>query len=63
MGEVGRAGGRRGRVAVSPMQMDAWSVDVVVAGSQKGLMLPPGLAYVSVSDKAWAKIEKTQPAR
>jgi len=34
--------------------MDAWGVDVVVSGSQKGLMLPPGLAFCALSDKAWA---------
>ena len=39
--------------------MDAWGVDVCVTGSQKALMLPPGLAFVSVSEKAWAKIDAT----
>lgn len=34
-------------------QTDAWHLDVVMTGSQKGLMLPPGLACVSVSEKAW----------
>jgi len=38
---------------------DAWQVDVMVSGSQKALMLPPGLAYVSVSPKAKAKIDAT----
>ena len=33
---------------------DAWGVDVVVAGSQKGLMLPPGLSFNAISEKAWA---------
>ena len=33
---------------------DAWNIDICVTGSQKALMLPPGLAYVAVSDKAWA---------
>lgn len=32
---------------------DAWGLDVVITGSQKGLMAPPGLALVSVSDRAW----------
>jgi aspartate aminotransferase-like enzyme len=36
---------------------DAWNLDAVVAGSQKGLMLPPGLAFVSMSEKAWKRIE------
>jgi aspartate aminotransferase-like enzyme len=33
--------------------MDAWGVDIVVSGSQKGLMVPPGLAFCALSDKAW----------
>ena len=33
---------------------DAWGVDVVVAGSQKGLMMPPGLSFNAISEKAWA---------
>lgn len=35
------------------METDAWHADVVVVGSQKGLMIPPGLAMVSISAKAW----------
>ena len=42
-------------------RVDAWHLDIVVTGSQKALMLPPGLAFVSVSDKAWAKIEAVAP--
>jgi serine---pyruvate transaminase len=38
---------------------DAWGVDVCVTGSQKALMLPPGLAFVSASEKAWKKIDAT----
>ncbi len=36
---------------------DAWGVDVAVCGSQKGLMIPPGLAFCSVSEKAWKAAE------
>lgn len=36
---------------------DDWHIDICVSGSQKALMLPPGLAYVSVSPKAWSVIE------
>lgn len=36
-----------------PFEMDAWGVDVMVAGSQKGLMTPPGLGFVFVGPKAW----------
>ncbi len=38
-------------------QTDAWGVDILCVGSQKALMLPPGLAFISVSEKAWAKID------
>ena len=38
-----------------PLETDAWGVDVVVSGSQKALMTPPGLAVVSVSETAWEK--------
>ncbi|MFN3550377.1 MAG: pyridoxal-phosphate-dependent aminotransferase family protein, partial [Endomicrobiia bacterium] len=38
---------------------DEWYVDVAVTGSQKGLMCPPGLAFVSVSQKAWQLVEKS----
>src|SRR5438477_315791 len=40
-------------------RVDAWGIDVCVTGSQKALMLPPGLAFVSVSEKAWRKIDAT----
>jgi serine---pyruvate transaminase len=36
-----------------PMKTDEWNADVVVVGAQKGLMIPPGLAMVSISKKAW----------
>jgi len=39
------------------LKTDAWGVDVVVSGSQKGLMLPPGLAFICMSSKAWEKVE------
>ncbi|HXH13404.1 MAG TPA: alanine--glyoxylate aminotransferase family protein [Alphaproteobacteria bacterium] len=37
------------------LPMDAWGLDAVVAGSQKAMMLPPGLAFVALSDKAWQR--------
>ncbi|MBT3279462.1 MAG: alanine--glyoxylate aminotransferase family protein [Phycisphaerales bacterium] len=40
-----------------PLETDAWGVDVVASGSQKAFMLPPGLAMLSVSEKAWAVID------
>lgn len=44
-------------VGAQPYYMDKWGVDVTVVGSQKGLMIPPGLAYVSCSAKAWKLVE------
>jgi aspartate aminotransferase-like enzyme len=38
-----------------PLETDAWGLDVVVSGSQKALMTPPGLALVAVSEAAWAR--------
>jgi aspartate aminotransferase-like enzyme len=38
------------------LKTDAWGCDVVVSGSQKGLMLPPGLGFISISPKAWKLI-------
>jgi len=46
-------------LAAVPIKTDEWGADVVISGSQKGLMIPPGLAFVSVSPKAWALVEKS----
>ncbi len=43
-----------------PCPMDAWGVDVTVAGSQKGLMCPPGLAFVALNDRAWRAVERAR---
>jgi aspartate aminotransferase-like enzyme len=40
-----------------PIEVDSWGLDVVIGGSQKAFMLPPGLAMLSISEKAWARIE------
>jgi len=42
-----------------PLSMDEWEVDVVLTGSQKGLMLPPGLAFISLSERAWKATERS----
>jgi len=42
---------------------DDWNIDVCVTGSQKALMLPPGLAFLSVSDKAWKQIDQNPAPR
>jgi aspartate aminotransferase-like enzyme len=46
-----------------PCRTDAWGVDVVVTGSQKGLMLPPGLAFLSLSQKAAALLAQAKTPR
>jgi aspartate aminotransferase-like enzyme len=43
--------------------IDAWGVDVLIGGSQKAVMIPPGLAYLSVSDRAWAVMETSKNPR
>lgn len=40
---------------------EEWGIDILVVGSQKALMLPPGLAFLAVSDKAWKQIETVKP--
>ena len=44
-------------VGAMECRTDAWGIDILCVGSQKALMLPPGLAFVAVSPKAWAKID------
>jgi len=43
--------------------VDGWGIDILIGGSQKAVMIPPGLAYLSVSDKAWAAMEKAKSPR
>jgi aspartate aminotransferase-like enzyme len=40
------------------LKTDEWGIDIMVGGSQKGVMLPPGIAFVSISEKAWRKADK-----
>jgi len=42
------------------LRTDEWGIDIMVGGSQKGVMLPPGIAFVSVSEKAWKKAETSK---
>jgi aspartate aminotransferase-like enzyme len=45
-----------------PLKMDDWGLDVVVSGSQKGWMIPPGLAFIAANERAWAAhAESTMP--
>ena len=50
-------------VGVFEMPMDLWGIDVVITGSQKALMLPPGLAFISLSEKAWRMVEKSETSK
>jgi aspartate aminotransferase-like enzyme len=50
-------------LGVTDLQMDSWSVDVVACASHKGLMLPPGVAFVGVSAKAKTLMEKASSPR
>ena len=45
-------------VGISPCPMDDWHIDCLLTGSQKGLMLPPGLALLSLSPKAWDRVDR-----
>ena len=45
------------------IETDAWGIDVAVSGSQKGWMAPPGLALVSVSERAWVQQAKARSPR
>ncbi|HEW91030.1 MAG TPA: alanine--glyoxylate aminotransferase family protein [Thermotogaceae bacterium] len=42
------------------LRMDDWGVDVIVSGSQKGVMLPPGLGFIALSEKAWKLVENSK---
>ncbi len=45
------------------LDVDGWGVDVIIGGSQKALMMPPGLAYCAVSEQAWKRMETTTSPR
>jgi aspartate aminotransferase-like enzyme len=50
-------------IGTMPLDIDAWGLDLVVGGSQKAFMIPPGLAFLFVSPKAWARMETAKLAR
>ena len=43
--------------------VDGWGIDIIIGGSQKALMIPPGLAYCAVSERAWKRMESTKSPR
>jgi len=50
-------------IGVFDLPMDEWGIDVVISGSQKALMLPPGLAFAALNDKAWRFVERSNLPR
>jgi aspartate aminotransferase-like enzyme len=50
-------------VGVVPLPLDDWGIDVLLTGSQKALMLPPGLGFIALSDRAWEKTKKAKLPR
>ncbi len=50
-------------IGAMPFKMDEWGVDVAITGSQKALMLPPGLAFVALSDRAWGAVDRNKNSR
>jgi aspartate aminotransferase-like enzyme len=43
--------------------VDGWGIDIIIGGSQKAVMIPPGLAYLSVSERAWKRMESAKHPR
>ena len=46
-------------IGVFDLPMDRWGLDVVISGSQKAMMLPPGLSFAALNDKAWKFVERS----
>ena len=50
-------------LGTTTLDVDGWEVDIILGGSQKALMIPPGLAYGAVSERAWQRMETTKSPR
>jgi aspartate aminotransferase-like enzyme len=50
-------------IGTMPLDIDGWGLDIVVGGSQKAFMIPPGLAFLSISSKAWTLADTAQAPR
>src|SRR5438270_1764506 len=50
-------------LGTTKFDVDGWGIDVIIGGSQKAVMIPPGLAYCAVSDRAWQRMESTKNPR
>jgi aspartate aminotransferase-like enzyme len=50
-------------LGTTTLDVDGWGIDVIIGGSQKAVMIPPGLAYLAVSDRAWKRAEAAKCPR
>jgi aspartate aminotransferase-like enzyme len=50
-------------LGTTTLDVDGWGIDIILGGSQKALMIPPGLAYGAVSERAWQRMETTKSPR
>ncbi len=50
-------------IGTMPLDIDGWGLDVVIGGSQKAFMIPPGLAFLAISAKAWAIADSSKAPR
>jgi aspartate aminotransferase-like enzyme len=50
-------------LGTSKLDVDAWGIDIILGGSQKALMIPPGLAYGAISERAWQRMEQAKSPR
>ncbi len=50
-------------LGTTPFDVDGWGIDVIIGGSQKALMIPPGLAYCAISERAWKRMERSKSPR
>ena len=50
-------------LGTTSFDVDGWGIDVIIGGSQKAVMIPPGLAYCAVSDRAWQRMESSKNPR
>src|SRR5712691_6556975 len=50
-------------IGTMPLDIDGWGIDICIGGSQKAFMIPPGLAFLSISAKAWARMDTAKLPR
>jgi len=50
-------------LGTTDFDVDGWGIDILIGGSQKAVMIPPGLAYLSVSERAWQRMEEAKQPR